>query len=450
MRLAKLTLNGFKSFADRTEFTFDDSMTGIVGPNGCGKSNVVDAIKWVLGERSSKSLRGKEMIDVIFAGSAGRKPAGMASVVLSFDNPVVGHAVSIEADATDEAPDRAPLASEGTEAPHGSESCATRDELDDDLDADSGPSMIDTRVRGKRVLPIDADEVAVERRLYRDGTSQYLINNKKARLRDIRELFLDTGVGADAYSIIEQGKVDAMLLASPQERRTIFEEAAGVSRFKIQKKETLRKLERTDQNLSRVTDLLEERARRIRSLRIQAGKARRYQELQAALRDLRAALAVLDGRVLRQTAKAQRERLDELQVELASADEGRDVAAEKLAVADEAITTLAAALATVQDELRACENELTTHKERAATQRHRAADRLLEEEPGRRRETAAAMRLGLGAMPADRRESEADEDEVDHVADPVVEQRLTGDDQFQIARRTGRLENAHHRDRIGG
>ncbi|MCA9297602.1 MAG: AAA family ATPase, partial [Phycisphaerales bacterium] len=197
MRLSKLTLNGFKSFADRTEFTFEDSMTGIVGPNGCGKSNVVDAIKWVLGERSSKSLRGKEMIDVIFAGSSARKPSGLASVALTFDNPLMEHVI--------EGPERV--------------------ETGDD-DESEATSLISHGAR-RRGLPIDADEVEVERRLYRDGTSQYLINGRRARLKDIRNLFLDTGIGADAYSIIEQGKVDAMLLASPQERRTIFEEAAG-------------------------------------------------------------------------------------------------------------------------------------------------------------------------------------------------------------------------------
>src|SRR5712675_785350 len=155
MRLRKLILQGFKSFADRTEFVFNSPITGIVGPNGCGKSNVVDGFKWVLGEQSAKSLRGDAMMDVIFNGSGGRKPAGVAEVVLVFDNP--------------------------------------------------------HRADGARTLNMDVEEVAVSRRLFRDGASEYSVNNKASRLKDIRELFLDTGVGVDAYSVIEQGRVSALL-----------------------------------------------------------------------------------------------------------------------------------------------------------------------------------------------------------------------------------------------
>jgi chromosome segregation protein len=274
MRLTKLTLAGFKSFADSAEFTFDEAVTGVVGPNGCGKSNIVDAIKWVLGERSSKSLRGTEMLDVIFAGSAGRKPGGMASVTLTFDNPAIANPVMVVAPSADEA-----------------EPVAGGHATVDPLDAEE-PSVLDMRLRGKRGLPIDADEVEVERRLYRDGTSQYLINGKKARLRDIRELFLDTGIGADAYSIIEQGKVDAMLLASPQERRTIFEEAAGVAKYKQRRIEAERKLEKAQLNLVQTRDQLESTERRLRIVKGQAVKARRFKELDEQLRAWRTALAL--------------------------------------------------------------------------------------------------------------------------------------------------------------
>ncbi|MEO1534331.1 MAG: AAA family ATPase, partial [Planctomycetota bacterium] len=271
MRLSKLILHGFKSFADRTEFTFDDDITGVVGPNGCGKSNVVDSIKWVLGERSSKSLRGKEMIDVIFAGSAGRSPAGMAAVTLGFDNPIIDpDAELIELDTAD------PI------------------EVDEDEDAaEDTEAKREARRTGrrKRALPIDADEVNVERRLYRDGTSQYLINDKRVRLRDIRELFMDTGIGADAYSIIEQGKVDAMLLASPQERRTIFEEAAGIARYKQRRIEATRKLDRTEVNLTKGREQLESTERRLRIVKGQAAKARKFTELDAELKAIRMALA---------------------------------------------------------------------------------------------------------------------------------------------------------------
>ncbi len=231
MRLKKLVLHGFKSFADRTEFLFDQAITCVVGPNGCGKSNVVDAIKWVLGEQSAKSLRGGAMLDVIFNGADTRKPLGMAEVELVFHNP--------------------------------------------------------PKPDGTRYLALDTDDVSVTRRLYRDGTSEYLINNQGGRLKDIRELFLDTGIGVDAYSIIEQGRVARLLDANPQERRQIFEEAAGISRFKVRKKEAERKLEKVDQNLARLNDINGDLERRLRGVRIQAGRARTYQELADRLSELR-------------------------------------------------------------------------------------------------------------------------------------------------------------------
>src|SRR5687768_3217695 len=249
MRLNKLILQGFKSFADRTEFVFDAPITGIVGPNGCGKSNVVDAFKWVLGEQSAKSLRGDAMLDVIFNGSGNRKPAGMAEVILVFDNP--------------------------------------------------------RREDGTRILNLDTDEVSVGRRLFRDGTSEYQLNNHSARLKDVRELFLDTGVGVDAYSVIEQGRVAALLEANPAERRLIFEEAAGISKFKQKKKEAQRKLEKVDQNLLRVTDIVEEVEKRLRSVKIQAGRARTFQEHSTRLRELRLTYALQEYHTLHQ----QREQL---------------------------------------------------------------------------------------------------------------------------------------------
>ena len=236
MRLKKLILQGFKSFADRTEFVFNFPITGIVGPNGCGKSNVVDAFKWVLGEQSAKSLRGEAMLDVIFNGSGNRKPAGMAEVVLVFENP--------------------------------------------------------KKEDGTRTLNLEMDEVAVGRRLFRDGSSEYQLNNSSSRLKDIRELFLDTGVGVDAYSVIEQGRVAALLEANPDERRLIFEEAAGISKFKQRKKEAQRKLEKVDQNLLRVNDIVEEVEKRLRGVKMQAGKARNYQEYVVRLNELRLSYAL--------------------------------------------------------------------------------------------------------------------------------------------------------------
>jgi len=284
MRLARLTLAGFKSFADRTEFTFDAPITGIVGPNGCGKSNVVDAVKWVLGERSAKTLRSKEMIDVIFSGSAGRAPQGMASVTLSFDNPIL----SPEQLAARLAPSSHPRTHADTD--QASPPIGTA-ELEPDDEMGEAAGLIDRSQSRRRSLPIDTDRVDVERRLYRDGVSQYLINGRKARLRDIRELFLDTGVGADAYSIIEQGRVDAMLTANPVERRTFFEEAAGVARFKVRRVEAQRRLEGAEANLVRVREQLESTERRLRLVKGQAAKARRFRQLDFQYRALRSALA---------------------------------------------------------------------------------------------------------------------------------------------------------------
>ncbi len=266
MKLAKLELSGFKSFADYTEFHFDDGITGIVGPNGCGKSNVVDAVKWVLGEMSAKSLRGDAMLDVIFNGSSGRKPMGMAEVSLTFSNEA-------EAD-------------------------------------------------GRRTLPLDAEQVKVTRRLYRDGSSEYLINNQTARLKDIRELFLDTGIGVDAYSLIEQGSVTSLVESNATDRRELFEEAAGISRFKLRKKEALRKLERTDINLAQSHLVLEEVEKQLRSVKVQAGRARSYQEYAARLKELRAAYVMQEYDQLFRKQMALMEKLDGVVDELALARRG--------------------------------------------------------------------------------------------------------------------------------
>ena len=233
MFLKRLTCEGFKSFADRIEFDFQPGVTGIVGPNGCGKSNVVDAIKWVLGDQSAKSLRGDQMQDVIFFGSGTRRSSGMALVDLTFDN-------------TD------------------------------------------------RRLSVEMDEVTISRRLYRTGESEYLINNDSVRLKDIKELLMDTGIGLSAYSIIEQGKVSYLIQANPEQRRVVFEEAAGISRYKARKKEAERKLVRVEQNLLRLEDIIDEVERRLRSIKYQAGKARSWQLYDRQLREKRATYSLAE------------------------------------------------------------------------------------------------------------------------------------------------------------
>lgn len=225
MKLEKIVINGFKSFADKTELKISHPITAIVGPNGCGKSNVVDALKWVLGNQSPKSLRSGQMADVIFSGSSSRKASGMAEVSLHFSD-----------------------------------------------------------MRG---LELEQDDLQISRRLFRSGDSEYLINNKSCRLKDIRELFMDTGIGVSAYSIIEQGQIDQLLKATTQDRRMIFEEAAGISKYKSHKKEALRKLDRTEQNLLRLADIVNEVQKQLRSIKLQAGKARHYLEHSNRLKELR-------------------------------------------------------------------------------------------------------------------------------------------------------------------
>ncbi|EDY17656.1 chromosome segregation protein SMC [Chthoniobacter flavus Ellin428] len=218
MYLQSLELFGFKSFAPKTKLEFHRGVTAVVGPNGCGKSNVLDAMRWVLGEQSAKALRGGEMADVIFSGTDSRAAVGMAEVSMTF-------------------------------------------------------------AECEEQLGLDWHEVTLTRRVFRDGGSEYFLNKTPCRLKDIHQLFMDTGIGRSAYSIMEQGKIDMILSSRPEDRRAIFEEAAGITKYKSQKKEALRKLEATEANLLRLSDIIKEVKRQIGSLQRQAGKARRYQSL---------------------------------------------------------------------------------------------------------------------------------------------------------------------------
>ncbi len=230
MYLSELTIVGFKSFAKKTHIVFHDGMTGIVGPNGCGKSNIVDAIRWVMGEQKSGALRSEVMGNVIFNGSATAKPVGMAEVSLKIENT-------------------------------------------------------------KNILPIDYSEVIITRRLFRSGESQYLLNGNNCRLKDILDLFMDTGAGPHTYSVIELPQVERILNGKEDERRRIFEEAAGITKYKLRRKATFRKLESTEKDLIRIEDIMSEVEKNVRSLRRQVAKAERYQELAVELRDLEIKLA---------------------------------------------------------------------------------------------------------------------------------------------------------------
>ncbi|MES2201406.1 MAG: chromosome segregation protein SMC [candidate division FCPU426 bacterium] len=231
MLLKKIEFQGFKSFVDPTLLSFEPGISAIVGPNGCGKSNISDSIRWVLGEQSAKALRGSKMADVIFNGTDSRKPSGMAEVSLTLSNE-------------------------------------------------------------DRKLPIDFSEVTVTRRAYRSGENEYLINKAPSRLKDITRLFSDTGVGTDGYSLLEQGKMDLILSSKPMDRRSVFEEAAGITTYKAQRDEALRKLDSTEQNLLRVNDIVQEVKRQINSLERQAKKAEKFQILKTELDGLQSRFLV--------------------------------------------------------------------------------------------------------------------------------------------------------------
>jgi chromosome segregation protein len=303
MHLQSLELFGFKSFADKTIFNFHEGVTAIVGPNGCGKSNVCDAVRWVLGEQSAKSMRGGEMADVIFNGAESRKPLGFAEVSLNFTE------------------------------------CSQE-------------------------LGVDWHDVRVTRRIYRDGNSEYFLNKTLCRLKDIHNLFADTGVGRAAYSIMEQGKIDLVLSSRPEDRRSVFEEAAGITKYKAQKKEALRKLEATEANLLRIGDIIKEVKRQIGSLQRQAGKARRYQALHAdlqvldthfshrKLQGLEAELGACSAEIARisETEQSTRNEINEREVKLTEARRELDATDERIADG--------------RSELQQLENEIVSHRHR--------------------------------------------------------------------------------------
>ena len=309
MYLSKLELQGFKSFAERTELQFDPGVTAIVGPNGCGKSNIVDAVRWVIGEQRPTALRSDKMENVIFNGTAQRRPLGMAEVQLTIEN-------------------------------------------------------------NRGVLPTEYSEVTIGRRLFRDGKSEYLMNGTQCRLKDITSLFMDTGMGADAYSVIELKMVDEIVSESAEDRRRLFEEAAGITRYKTRRRQALRKLDNTQSDLDRIRDLTDEIGTQVRRLKRQAKKAKKYKTYEERLHHLELVLAQVEYDRLQQKQRALQEERDALEEKVEAKTAAQNEAEERLEA--------------LRDRLE--EREQTLEQRREALQEHRAKVSRLEAEQRLQRE----------------------------------------------------------------
>src|SRR5262245_47184259 len=346
LRIEKLFLQGFKSFCDPTDVVFDEKgITAVVGPNGCGKSNLAEALSWVIGEQRAKALRGGKMEDVIFQGSRNRSPSGMAEVILTM---VVRETFEIRGDANqpetamlkeaEESLEQADAAFEASAPAATADDTLGENESQDPPSAEQvSPENLDQQESGateettegipqsgeqpesdstqqgqlkkrRRQPPQsmtrifhEGERITIGRRLYRSGESEYEMNGRSCRLRDIQDLFAGTGLGAAHYAIIEQGRIGQVLSAKPLDRRALIEEAAGISKFKMRQHAAELKLEASKSNLSRITDILAEVERQQNSLKRQAARARRYQRLKQEMRDVMRAVYVVDYRAATQT-----------------------------------------------------------------------------------------------------------------------------------------------------
>ncbi len=383
--LKALELAGFKSFADKTRFEFPPGITVVVGPNGSGKSNVVDAIKWVLGEQSVKNLRGKEMADVIFNGSPTRRGMNAAEITLTFNN-------------------------------------------------------------ANKLLPIDTPEVHITRRVYRSGEGEYLINRNPSRLRDIRDLLAGTGLGTQAYSVIEQGKVDVLLQSSAKDRRMIFEEAAGISRFKLKKLEALRRLERVEQNLLRLSDIVDEVESRLRGVRAQAGKARRYKEHTDRLQELRTQVGLVDWRRLS-------ERLAGVEGEIRDLTADRDAASAAAEATEAQMLALDVQTAEINEEVRRGEAQIAANRERIAAQessieheRQRGKD--LDEEIERHRRQVVSLSARADDLQQQWRETSATVETAEELHRTIAQRLVEGERALtELMARLDQMRGEHEQHR---
>ena len=310
MYFKKLEITGFKSFAEKTVLNFEPGVTAVVGPNGCGKSNVIDAIKWVLGEQSVKTLRGAKMEDVIFNGTDKSEPLNMAEVSITLANTDAG-------------------------------------------------------------LDIDSKNVTISRRLFRSGESEYLINKAPVRLKDVSELLMGTGIGMSAYSIIEQGKIGMIVSSKPEDRRVVFEEASGITKFKARKREAVRKLEATDENLVRVNDIINEVKRQINSITRQANKAGRYRERFERLKELEVKVADFERGAITSDLSVSASELEGTRSEAGTHEAhleklSRELAVQKqrLAEADELLGAIQSEKFSKEGTVEYCKNKIEMNRER--------------------------------------------------------------------------------------
>ncbi|HET6611412.1 MAG TPA: chromosome segregation protein SMC [Kofleriaceae bacterium] len=419
MRIKKIEIIGFKSFCDRSVLRFDDPVTGIVGPNGCGKSNVVDAIRWCMGEQSAKHLRGKAMDDVIFAGSDSRSPAGMAEVSLTFED--VGFSaeiIGLESEEAAAAPveavaDGEPVADEAVVDGEASEAVADGEASEAavageaeavavDADVAREPTAVEeaAAVLADSPPPIDYTkyaEVTITRRLFKDGSSGYFINKTPCRLRDITDFFLGTGVGTKAYSIIEQGRIGMIVSSRPQDRRLIIEEAAGITKFKVKKRAAERKLEQTRQNLARVADIVAELEKRLGSLKRQAQKAERYRRYKSELRDIDMWIAAhrhlayaAEEKSLCAERDATADQRDQARESLATKE--AEIAAERaeLAVEERRLAALQEAIYELENRVKLSEGkaDMEAREARALADRATAAEGEIRSQSARREEVS--------------------------------------------------------------
>ncbi len=297
MILSKLEIHGFKSFAKRTKFVFRPGITGIVGPNGCGKSNIVDAIRWVMGEQKGSILRSERMEQVIFNGSESRKPLGMSEVSITLDN-------------------------------------------------------------NDGLLPSEYSEILVSRRIYRNGESEYYINKKRRRLKDVVDLFLDTGLGADSYGIIEPSLINKILSNNPQERRTLFEEAAGIARYKLRVKSAQRRLENVNDNLERITDILAEVEKNVRKLKRQYNQAKNYEEIREKYEEIGVMLLAFERSKLCDELEFIKDEIAKFNNELEILERRKKSQEEKLIQISNVLDNLDVKMQEVQDEWNKLNNRI--------------------------------------------------------------------------------------------